>query len=200
MQQTTGLLLTPRLWRGYGRDTFPSESWSIEGDVLHSRAGAEPIALVTRGRYRDFDLTLEWRLPVRGNSGILYRVLEEGNEPWQSGLEMQLLHDAGHPDGQRPETSCGALYALFAPQTRAMCPPGLYNVARISVRGSHVEHWLNGEQVLRYELDTPEFQARVARSKFSQYRDFARSAEGHIALQHHGGDAWFYNVRIEIPR
>lgn len=44
-----------------------------------------------------------------GNSGILYKVTEEYDAPWQSGPEMQLLDNPNHPDGRVPETSCGAL-------------------------------------------------------------------------------------------
>ncbi|HJQ62427.1 MAG TPA: family 16 glycoside hydrolase, partial [Burkholderiales bacterium] len=73
------------------------------------------------------------------------------------------------------------------------------NVARISVRGSQVEHWLNGVRVLSCDLEDREFRARLARSKFRDYPHFARAAEGHIVLQHHGTEAWFHNIRIEWP-
>jgi hypothetical protein len=191
--------LTRDAWRGYRRADFPAASWAIEGEELHALAGAEGVSLISRQRFGDFDLSLQWRLPVGGNSGILYKVTEDYAAPWQSGPEMQLLDNAGHPDGRAPETSCGALYALQAPREVPSCPPGLFNVARISVRGSRVEHWLNGVRVLLCDLASAELRARVADSKFRDFPQFARAVEGHIVLQHHDTDAWFYDVRIERP-
>lgn len=195
----SGEFLSAGAWRGYRREDFPQHAWSAEGETLHSLADAERVSLVTRSRYGEFDLSFEWRLLEGGNSGVLYKVTEEGEAPWQSGPEMQLVDHAARPDAQVPETSCGALYGLHAPQP-VICHRGLFNIGRISVRGSQVEHWLNGTRVLSCDLASPAFRARVAASKFAPFPQFARAAEGHIALQHHGAEAWFYNVRIETPR
>lgn len=195
----SGEFLTPSAWRGYRRADFPARSWAAEGETLHALAGAERVSLVSRRRFADFDLSFEWRLLAGGNSGVLYKVLEDGEAPWQSGPEMQLLDPEAQPDAQLPETSCGALYGLQAPSGGAGCHRGLFNIGRISVRGSHVEHWLNGMRLLECDLESPQFRARVARSKFCDFPQFARAAQGHIALQHHGTEAWFYNIRIETP-
>lgn len=189
--------LTARAWRGYRQEGFPAGSWEADGEVLRAIPGAPPVSLISRERFGDFDLTFEWRVPVGGNSGLLYRVVEDDEEPWQSGPEMQLLDDFNHPDGRVPETSCGALYGIFAPRAPRPCPPGLFNIARIHVEGWHVEHWLNGVKVLSYDLGSPEFRARLARSKFRRCPRYARAREGHLVLQHHGDDVRFYNLRIE---
>ena len=81
--------------------------------MLHAIAGAERVSLISRRRFVDFDLSFEWRLLAGGNSGELYKVLEDGEAPWQSGPEMQLLDPEAQPDAQLPETSCGALYGLL---------------------------------------------------------------------------------------
>lgn len=190
-------LLIPRAWRGYRQPGFPEESWKIEDEVLHARAGAARVNLVSEHSYGDFDLSFEWRLPVGGNSGMLYRVSEDCDEAWQSGPEMQLLDNANHPDGAVPETACGALYGLVAPAHAPQSPPGLYNIARISVQGSQLEHWLNGVRVLACDFASENFRARVAQSKFRECPRFAAVSRGHIVLQHHGTDAWFRRIRIE---
>lgn len=159
------------------------------------RGYAQAVSLISRERYADFELSLEWCLPEGGNSGILYRVAEADAAPWQSGPEMQLLGGA-HPDSRVPETSCGALYGLYAPQQPVPCPPGRFNSARIALRGSRVEHWLNGVRVLACDLASEECRARVAASKFRHLPDFARAAAGHIVLQHHGSEAWFRGMRV----
>ena len=155
--------------------------------------------LASREVFEDFDLTVEWKLPRGGNSGIMFRVIEDQPEPWQSGPEMQLLDDDDHPDGVLPETSCGALYALLAPRSRPSVPPERFHVARIAVRENAVEHWLNGERVVAYEIGSHDFIERVKRSKFAAYPRFAETRRGHIVLQHHGTEAWFRAIRIELP-
>ena len=129
-------------------------------------------------------------------SGILYRVTEEGEAPWHSGPELQLLDDERHPDGRVPRTRCGALYGLYPPQSQPTCPAGVFNLARIRVRGSVVEHWLNGLCVFRCDMTSADFRARVAGSKFRHFPNFARAAQGHLVLQHHGEEAWFRNVQV----
>jgi len=191
------VLLTPRAWRGYRSAHLPAGSWTVEGDALRALAGGAQVSLISGQQFRDFDLSFEWRLAVGGNSGIMYRVHEDCEDPAQSGPEMQLLDNGNHPDGRAPETSCGALYGLQAPENTPQCPPGLFNIARIRMQGSRVEHWLNGARVLECDLASRDFRERVARSKYRDFPQFARAAEGHVVLQHHGADVWFRNVRIE---
>ena len=126
--------LTPDTWRGYRLDGFPADSWSVADGVLQANPRTQQISLISRSRYTDFDLSLEWCVPPAGNSGILYRVLETLAEPWQSGPEMQLLDDARHPDARRPQTACGALYDLLAPVDKRTLTAGIYHSARVVLR------------------------------------------------------------------
>ena len=183
-------------WRGYRQADFPTESWLAQGEVLEARAEGPVVSLISRQRFGDFHLSFDWRLPVGGNSGVLYKVTEDWEAPWQSGPEMQLLDNSAHPDARFPETSCGALYGLYAPQGSYLCPAGLFNIGRVSVRGFRVEHWLNGVRVLACDLATDDFRARVSRSKFCGLPRFACATEGHIVLQHHGTAAAFRNIRL----
>jgi Domain of Unknown Function (DUF1080) len=112
---TVDIYLDYSAWRAYRGANFPREGWSVEGDALHALAQGPRIDLISRQRFADFDLSFEWRLPLGGNSGLLYRVDETLDAAWQSGPEMQLLDNGAHPDARLPETSCGALYAVYAP-------------------------------------------------------------------------------------
>lgn len=188
------ILLDRFAWRAYRGAEFPAASWAVEDEALRALPRGPQVDLVSTERFRDFDLSLEWRLPPGGNSGVLYRVDEAAQAAWQSGPEMQLVEDR-NPDSEVPETSCGALYDLYPPEVRVACSPGI-NLARITVHGSRVEHWLNGARVLACDLAGEDFRWRAARSKFAAYPDFARAAEGHIVLQHHGTEAWFREIRV----
>ena len=190
-------------WRGYNRDAFPSDSWVVEGGTLKTVAGAKnPVDLVTRDTYRDFELELEWKVGPRGNSGVFYRAAElpAAAPMWHSAPELQILDDDGHDASMSPRTSAGSLYDLIAPTGKTLRPVGQWNKVRLLVQGDHIEHWLNGRKVVEYELGSDELKALILASKFKDMPRFAREAEGHVGLQNHGEEAWFRNIRIRRLR
>ena len=66
------------------------------------------------------------------------------------------------------------------------------------MQGSRVEYWIDDTQVIGCDLASDELRARIARSRFRDYPQFARLAAGHIVLQHRGTEAWFRRLRIEV--
>ncbi|HCJ27995.1 MAG TPA: DUF1080 domain-containing protein [Pseudomonas sp.] len=192
-------LLDSDQWRGWHTDDFPAGSWRSRDGELQAIAGAPRVDLVSRRRYRDFIFRFEFALPVAGNSGVLCRVEENAVLSWHSGPEMQLLDDAGHPDGREPTTRNGALYGLLAAEPDTPVEPGEFIDAALVAHDGHVEHWLRGRCVVRYRLDDPGLRASIARSKFAGFPRFAQAAEGHLVLQHHGEAARFRRLSIEMP-
>jgi hypothetical protein len=186
-----------REWRGFNKPDLPAGCWSIEGGTLSTVAGAKSCDIITREKFRDFELQLEWKVGPGGNSGILYRAAElPAPAPiWHSAPEYQILDDGAHKDAS-PKNLSGGLYDLVAPENKVLRPLGEWNTAGVVVKGAHVEHWLNGKKVLDYELGSPAFAALVAKSKFKDLPRFAQEAEGYVGLQHHGESASFRNIRI----
>jgi hypothetical protein len=182
-------------WRGYRQRTMPG-GWRVIDGALTRVAGAGDI--VTREQFGDFELALEWKVAPGGNSGIFYRVAEgpELETVWQSGPEFQVLDDAGHRDGARPETSAGACYGLYPVPRGVVRPAREWNDSRILVAGTHVEHWLNGVKVVDYELGSADWEARVRGSKFASLARYGRERRGHIALQDHGDWVAYRNIRL----
>jgi hypothetical protein len=109
---------------------------------------------------------------------------------------MQVLDDARHPDGRSRLTAAGALYGLYPAPEGAVKPAGQWNAARIVVNGAHVEHWLNGVKTAEYELLSPEWEQKVAGSKFREWPGYGRAPRGHIALQDHGDLVSFRNIKV----
>jgi hypothetical protein len=181
-------------WRAYKGTDCPA-GWQVVDGALTRVAEAGDI--VTLEEYQDFELELEWMVTPGANSGVMYRVTEDHEAPWETGPEYQILDDAAHRDGLDPRTSAGSNYAMHAPAVDATRPAGEWNQARILVRGAHVEHWLNGQKIVEYELWSPDWEARVAQCKWKDRPDYGRRRSGRIALQDHGDRVAFRNLRIQ---
>jgi hypothetical protein len=186
-------------FRSYKSDALP-QGWAVEGDVLHvlPTKGGD---LMTKEQFEDFELSYEWKTSPGGNSGVIYKVVETKGPAWHTGYESQILDDSLHGDGKNPKTSSGALYALIAPnKDKVLKPVGEWNSAKIIVKGTHGEHWLNGKKVVEYEQGSPELAALIAESKFSKIKDpevpFGSVKKGHICFQAHGQEVWFRNIKI----
>jgi hypothetical protein len=182
-------------WRGYRQKAMPAGWQVIDGALTRVDSAGD---IVTTDQYGNFELALEWRVAPGGNSGIFYRVSEDSDYAWRSGVEMQVLDDARHPDGRSPLTSAGALYAIYPAPRGVVRPAGEWNTVRIVVNGKHVEHWLNGVKVVEAELGSPDWEARVRQSKFATMPRYGRNDSGHIGLQDHGDRVAYRNIKIRV--
>lgn len=188
-------------WRGYKSRTMPG-SWRVEHGSLLPRREKDVSSgdMITIETFGDFELRLEWKMTKGNNSGVIYRATEENDNVWESGPEYQILDNAGHADGLNKLASAGACYSVFAPAKDATRPLGQWNLTRIVAHGQHVEHWLNGEKVVEYEIKSKRWYAHVKTSKFFQtaYREgnWGLAERGHIGLQDYGGAVEFRNIKI----
>jgi hypothetical protein len=181
-------------WRGYKMQTVP-EGWSESGGVLTKSGSVEDI--ISREQYGDFELSFDWKIAPGGNAGVFYRATEDGEKVYWTGPEYQLLDDERHPDGKNRLTSAGSAYGLYAPPAGVVHAAGEWNSTRIVVRGAHVEHWLNGQKVVEYELWSPDWEAKVKASKFDAWKGYGRAHRGYVAFQgDHTGELSLRNVRI----
>jgi hypothetical protein len=180
-------------WRGYKQADCPA-GWQVVDGALTRVAEAGDI--VTRDSFQDFVLEFEWRVAPGANSGVMFHVDEDHQYPWETGPEYQILDDQAHQDGLDPRTSAGSNYAMHAPSKRVTRPAGEWNQARIQVCGPSVEHWLNGEKIVAYELGSADWLARVAACKWKDRPDYGRRPSGLIALQDHGDRVAFRSIRI----
>jgi hypothetical protein len=181
-------------WTGWTSPGLPS-GWHVEHGVL-SKTG-EVDDLVTRETFGNFELELEWKLGKGGNSGVFYRGTREYNHVYWSAPEYQLLDDANTPDGKNRLTAAGSAFALYAVPEGVVRPFDQWNSTRLVVNGAHVEHWLNGQKVVDYELWSPDWTARVAGSKFAKYPSYGLAKTGVIGIQgDHDGALAIRNIRI----
>ncbi len=184
-----------RFWRGYRQADLPA-GWQMVDGALTRVAQAGDI--VSREEFQDFELELEWKISPGGNSGIFFHVVEDSalNAVYLTGPEVQVLDNAGHADGRNALTSAGSNFALHAPTRDVTRPVGEWNRVRLVVQGPRVEHWLNGEKIVEYELWSDDWKQRVQASKFRDMPRYGLARRGHIALQDHGDWVAYRNIRI----
>ena len=182
-------------WRGFRKTSIPSAWKVVDGALTRTGEGGD---IVTTQKFKNFELTLEWKVAPGGNSGIFYRASEDDDAIYWTAPEMQVLDDDVHPDGKSQLTSAGAAYGLYPAPRGAVKPLGQWNTARILVDGDHVVHWLNGVKMADYRLGSPDWQARVKNSKFSKWPEYGQAKQGYIGLQEHENPVAFRNIKIKV--
>ncbi len=194
---------TSKGWVEVTGKPFPAHSWTIEDGCLKAlvrKDGFEDIRTVDT--FKSFELQFEWKLAKLGNSGVKYLIQrmddwtnKDGHQVRARGLEYQLV-DLDSPDASDPTRITGALYSLLAP-ANANWRIAVFNESRIIVHGDHVEHWLNGNRVLSYDLTNPAIQAALRKMlPKDAVPDAPLVRESAISLQNHSSEAWFRNIKI----
>ena len=207
--------LTPAGWRTQSRDAFPANAWKIEDGCLRSIASAPRVDLSTARRFRNFELEFEWKLAPKTNSGVKYLVFGmrpnpatgkiDPDVPKALGFELQLVDDTSDPDAKlAPSHSTGALYLFVAPHDVPKLAVGEWHRAKVRVDGRRLEHWLDGVRVMEADLESESLRAAMADQSRADipkphHLDELRAdpAKAYpIVLTHHGGDAWYRNLRV----
>ena len=163
--------------------------WIIQEGVVHRKSLSGDI--ITREKFKNFELSFEWKISEAGNSGIKYRTRG------RLGLEYQILDDQKHRDNKNPTHRAGSLYELVAaPDSKSLKPVGTWNKGRIVADGKQIQHWLNGEKVVEIVWGSQEWKKRFQKSKYRKNEGFG-SWEGPILLQDHNDPVWYRELRVK---
>jgi len=187
-------------WRFY-KDK-ENDTWEVVDGTLHCKIAGDSAAtkradLITTDKFKNFELSFDWKISEKQNSGVMFRVTEEFEVAYATGPEFQLIDDANYPGGVKELNQTGANYDVHAAENKKLNAVGEWNNSKIVVNGTHVEHWINGSKVVDYEINSDDWKKRVAASKWKEYPKYGLAEEGHIDLQDHGGEVWFKNVMIK---
>lgn len=190
-------------WHTYHKTD--ASGWKIEGNVLTTDGKSDD--LVTNKEYGDFDLSFEFKVNAKGNSGVIYKVIEGLNNPtYYSGSEYQLIDDIGYPPFEdngkmvsiNDKQKTGANYDMQAPSDlTAVKPAGEWNNGRIIIKNDHIQHFVNGKLVVEYHYGSDTWKQQLANSKFKTWPYATPHHKGKIALQGHGDPVWFRNITIK---
>ena len=192
-------------WSKYGGGAV-GKAWKIENGELYldatNKAGwqtGDGGDIVTNEEYENFHFKYEWKIAPNGNSGVIFLVHEakEYPYPWQTGPEMQVLDNAGHPDAKIISHRAGDLYDLIVSSQETVKPAGEWNQAEIRINQGKLDFFLNGVNIVSTQLFTPEWEALIAKSKFKSMPGFGKFKKGKIALQDHGDVVHYRNLMIK---
>ena len=192
-------------WRGYNKEGFPERGWRIEnGEIICEYSGEEEAGyggdIITKKKYKDFDLMVDFAIVDTSNSGIFYLVQEIPETPiFHSAAEYQILDDETYKvtyPGLTLAQCTGANYGLHPQEVNYSKPIGEWNTARIVKKGNDVQHFLNDSLVVSYTLHSDDWEKRRLASKFVEWPSYATVDVGHIGLQDHGHRVRFRNVKV----
>lgn len=194
-------------WRGAFAAEFPKRGWVVKDGELRGEleAGGEAADagdIVTKKKYRNFELVFDWKLGDNANSGVKYFVADAGDEGSQPGYEYQLIDDAHYIYQEKHlplDLKTASLYDIM-PANKPDAKMGEWHSSRIVVRQPIIEHWLDGRKVLEVDRSSEIFKAGLEDSKFQRFPNFGTIEEGYILLQDHGHSVAFRNLKIkELP-
>jgi len=187
-------------WHSYGKPTAEAR-WKIADGALSIDTSVKKGGdLVSDNSYDNYDLKLEWRISKNGNSGIIFLVQEDTSKfknTYNSGPEMQVLDNDGHPDGKILKHRAGDLYDLIKSNSEPVKPVGEWNQVEIIVNKGKLDLVLNGVTTVSTSLWDDAWKKLVAGSKFKDMPNWATFTSGKIALQDHGNAVWYRNIMIK---
>lgn len=193
-------------WRQCNGTAMPA-NWVIEDDAMKvvigegkkPGQGANGDILYPGKKFKNFELSIDWKASKSANSGIFFNVREVPGKPiYYAAPEVQVLDNVDASDNKIDSHLAGSLYDMLPADPKTVKPVGEWNTIVVKVKDGQVTHTQNGVQVVSYSLWTPEWDALIAKSKFKSFPGFTEgiSKEGYIGLQDHGYDVWFRNIKI----
>jgi hypothetical protein len=155
--------------------------------------------IVTDQEFENYHLSLDWKIAEKGNSGVIFNVHEDPakyRNTYETGPEMQVLDNNGHPDAKIHKHRAGDLYDLIASAKETVKPAGEWNHAELKLNKGKLELFLNGERSVSTTMWDDNWNQMIANSKFKTMPGFAKFKTGKIALQDHGDPVWYKNIKI----
>jgi hypothetical protein len=117
-------------WKGLKSDK--AEGWTVVDGLLTSTGHADD--LITKDKYWNFELHLEYKIEARSNSGVGLR----------GRYEVQIADDFGRPPGLH---GTGALYTRIVPPANYGKPAGEWQTLDVRLVGMEVTGSLNGNKL-----------------------------------------------------
>lgn len=191
-------------WRGYLSEDMFSEWTIVDGEMAFTPGETGGKNIITKEKYTDFILSLEWKVSEVGNSGIFYGVYEDEKyvEAYETGVEIQVIDNERHSDALEGGDShkAGSLYDMIAYPSEFINPAGEWNLCVLEVnhKTNRGKVTMNGKASITFPVHGPEWEAMIENSKFKGWEEFGKHRTGHIGLQDHHDKVWYRNIKIKL--
>lgn len=190
-------------WRGYLTEEIHPE-WIIENGAMAFTPGEKGGKnIISKQKFTNFVLSLEWKISEGGNSGVFWSVYEDEKFPeaYQTGPEIQVLDNEWHPDSKVANGThkAGSLYDMISCPDEFINPAGEWNLCVLEI--NHETNLgkvsMNGTEVMTFPVHGITWNNMVSNSKFNGWEGFGKYQTGHIGLQDHGDKVWYRNIKIK---
>lgn len=188
-------------WHSFKKSVISESGWIIKDSSIYLRGPAVGALLAPEQfTFRNFEISIDWKIADAGNSGIFLRYLEtEASENIRTGPESQVcgkLH-TDYKTGAAP-TSPGACYAMFPPAKPWIRSAEQYNTFHVIMHENKVAHFGNGERLLEYVIGSAEWTAKYEVSKYASFPLYGDVHAGKLFLQDHASPVWYRNIKIRL--
>lgn len=191
-------------WHTYLQDTISSQ-WQIDNGVMFYKPDPDKNQgmnnLITDKTYRNYELSLDWKISVDGNSGVFYGVLEDKKfvVPYMTAPEVQIRDYTNIPDFRDKQQMSGAIFGIVGIEEDVANKAGEWNhfLIRIDHDKNQGSVTLNDQKVAEFPVNGEPWEALVQDSKFKDWEGFGITQNGHIGLQDHAHGVWFRNIKIK---
>jgi len=182
-------------WRNFKKDNIDNKWQVSQGEMKLTEKGAGDI--LTKKAYKNFDLKLDWKISIAGNSGIFIMADETGNQIYSHAVEVQILDNERHSDNKIASHLSGSIYDITASPAESHKKAGEWNSVRILMLNQSLKVWQNNIKTADVVVGSNKWQQLVEKSKFKNWQGFALTQVGHIGLQDHSDPVSFKNIKIK---
>lgn len=166
-------------WKATGK----MDKWGAENGVIFCSGGGGGW-LMTEKEYGDFELRLEYKMPLKGNSGVGIRAPLKG-DPAYVGMELQLIDDVNWGKLEKWQHT-GSIYNVVAAKTIKNKEIGQWNEFKVIAKGRQITVIQNGETLVDANLD------EYVKEHGKRHPGILETnTKGHIGFQS-------YNLRVEF--
>jgi len=169
-----------------------NKHWEIAEGILTTSKTPGGI-LWTKGKFGDFEVTLEYKTSEKANSGLFFRT--DPRNPVQGGFEIQIAS----PGLYSGKHVLGSLYDAKEAAVSAGKPDGEWNVMTLTCKGPSIKATVNGQTTVDVNIDQWTERKKNpdgTKNKFkTPLKDMPRV--GHLGLQYHGQPVWFRKFEIK---
>ena len=133
-------------------NTGMAPNWVIEDEAMKvfTAPGKKPghgaggDILYKEKKFKNFELSVDWKTSKMGNSGIFYYVREVPGKPiYYAAPEVQVLDNVDATDNKLANHLAGSLYDMLPADPKTVKPAGEWNTIVIKVKDGKVTHTQN---------------------------------------------------------